>query len=348
MNTKASMTVGPTANPRRSVAVCDGWDTMVGQVDGREGTLVKIVVLTPVTEEQRARLEAAAPVADFVYSSHAGVTSEELSDAEVVVGNVPPARLPEAPRLRFLQLDSAGYDSYLEVPLPDGLVIANASGCYGQAVSEHMLAMLLGMMKHLPDYRDDQRAHVWRWEGHASTLDGANVLVLGAGDIGTHFARLVVALGAHATGCRRHVEQNRPPFERMLALGEIRPHLNEFDVVASVLPSTPETREVVDAPFLSAMREGSYLVNAGRGDLVDQDALVDALTSGHLSGAALDVCTPEPLPADSPLWDTPGLFLTPHQAGRFNLPATLDRIITLAAENVSRFLCGEDPRNRFH
>ncbi|MGI6229818.1 MAG: D-2-hydroxyacid dehydrogenase [Tractidigestivibacter sp.] len=309
---------------------------------------MRIVVLTPVTEEQRSRLEAAAPDAAFVFSSHAGVTADELAEAEIVVGNVAPARLREAPKLRFLQLDSAGFDSYAKAPLPDGLVMANASGCYGPAVSEHMLAMLLGMMKRLPAYRDDQRAHVWRWEGHARTLDGANVLVLGAGDIGTHFARLVVALGAHVAGCRRHAERNDPPFERMLSLDEVRSHLGEFDVVASALPSTPETRGLADDAFFSSMREGSFFVNAGRGDLVDQDALVCALTSGHLAGAALDVCVPEPLPVDDPLWDTPNLLLTPHQAGRFNVPATLDKIIALSAKNIERFLRGEDPINRFH
>ena len=308
---------------------------------------MRVVVLTPLDAGQRARLEAAAPGAEFVFSSHEEVTSGQLADADVVVGNLAPSRIGEAPHLRLLQLDSAGYDDYASAgTVPAGLALCNASGCYGQAVSEHMLAMLLAMMKRLPAYRDDQRAHVWRWEGHARTLDGAGVLVLGAGDIGTHFALLARAMGAHVTGVRRHAVPVREPFERMLTMDGVPPVLGEFDVVASVLPSDPSTRGLVDAGFLRAMRPGSYLVNAGRGDLVDQDALGEALHGGHLAGAALDVCVPEPLPPESPLWDVPNLLLTPHQAGRFNLPATLDRIVDLAAENLGRLVRGERLRNQ--
>lgn len=305
-----------------------------------------VVVLIPATDEQRERLRAAAPGSELVFSSKTDVTSAELAEADVIVGNLPPDRVREAPRLRFLLLDSAGFERYVKPGvLPDAVALCNARGAYGQSVSEHMLAVLLALMKRLPAYRDDQRDHVWRGEGHVATLAGSNVLVMGTGDIGSHFAALVSALGAHPTGARRHAQDPEPPFEAMVKLGEVRSVLGGMDVVASALPSAPETRGLVDAGFLDAMRDGAFFVNVGRGDLVDQTALVQALRSGHLAGAALDVCVPEPLPADDPLWDVPGLLITPHQAGRYNLPATLDRIVDIACDNLARISRGEQPRN---
>lgn len=306
---------------------------------------MNVLVLLPVDEAQRARLEAAAPGARFSYADQRSTTPEQLAEAEVVVGNLAPERLAEAPRLRLLQLGSAGYDRYVASPLPAGAMLACATGAYGQAVSEHMLAMVLSMIKRLPAYHDDQRAHRWADEGPVTSLRGASVLVLGAGDIGTHFAGLASALGARVTGVRRTRVEAAPPFKAMAAMDELFSLLPQADVVVSFLPSSPQTRGLVDARFLAAMHEGAYLANGGRGDLVVQDDLIAALKSGHLAGAALDVTTPEPLPADDPLWDAPGLLLTPHVAGFFHLAVTLDNIVDIAAENLRRLRAGEPPHN---
>ncbi len=229
--------------------------------------------------------------------------------------------------------------------LPAGAMLASASGAYGQAVSEHMLAMLLSMMKRLPAYRDAQRAHEWVDLGSVTSLSGARVLVLGAGDIGTHFARLCAALGARVTGVRRRPSEPHAPFSAMGTFDELPELLPQADVVASVLPSAPGTRRLADAALFSAMRGGAFFVNAGRGDLVVAEDLVAALESGHLAGAALDVTDPEPLPADHPLWDAPGAIVTPHVSGWYHLPVTLDNIVGIAADNLARLARGEKPRN---
>lgn len=307
---------------------------------------MNVLVLLPVDDAQRARLEAAAPEARFSYATTANAPASAVAGADVIVGNLPPERLGEARRLRLLQLNSAGYDNYVAAEtLPEGAMLASASGAYGQAVSEHMLAMVLSMMKRLPAYRDDQRAHRWADEGVVTSLSGARVLVLGAGDIGTHFASLCAALGARVTGVRRSARPAEPPFEAMSSMAELPRLLPQADVVASFLPSTPETRGLADARFFSAMRPGSYFANGGRGDLVVTEDLVAALESGQLAGAALDVTDPEPLPADHPLWDAPGALVTPHVSGWYHLPVTLDNIVEIAAENLRRLVRGELPRN---
>lgn len=308
---------------------------------------MNILVLVPANDEHKATLEAAAPEASFVYTSPGAATDEEVAAADVIVGNLAADRLGATTRLRLIQLNSAGYDDYVAAgTLPAGAALCCATGAYGQAVSEHLFASVLAVMKKLPGYRDLQRSRRWGDLGEVRSPAGANVLVLGAGDIGTHIATLFAAVGSHVTGVRRSLVAAESPFERMATMDELAELLPEADVVASVLPSTPQTRGLADAGFFARMKEGAIFANAGRGDLVNQSALLSALQSGHLAGAALDVCTPEPLPGDDALWTAPNLLLTPHVSGFYHLPVTLDNIVSIAAGNIRALLSGGELRNR--
>ena len=307
---------------------------------------MNILVLVPANDEHKATLEAAAPEASFTYTSPDAAADEEVAAADVIVGNLAADRLGTAARLRLIQLSSAGYDNYVAAgTLPAGAALCCATGAYGQAVSEHLFASVLAVMKKLPGYRDLQRSRRWSDLGEVRSPAGANVLVLGAGDIGTHIATLFAAVGSHVTGVRRSPVAAAAPFERMTTMDELAELLPEADVVASVLPSTPQTRGLTDAGFFARMKEGAIFANAGRGDLVNQSALLSALQSGHLAGAALDVCTPEPLPGDDALWTAPNLLLTPHVSGFYHLPVTLDNIVAIAAGNIRALLSGDELRN---
>lgn len=320
---------------------------------------MNVLVLLPLSDTQKARLEAAAPGSEFVYvtdrsdaiegaglSLETNATDAQVAAADVIIGNIPCERLAATVDLKFLQLNSAGYDRYV-VPgaLPAGTVLANSVGAYGQAVSEHLFAMVLGLMKNLPAYRDGQRERSWEDRGPVSTMHGARVVVLGCGDIGSHFAQLCRGVGAHVAGVRRHVRSVPEGFESVHAMDELSELLPGADVVASFLPSTNETRGLADASFFASMRTGAYFANGGRGDLVDAAALDGALRSGHLGGAALDVTSPEPLPRDSPLWDAPNCFITPHVSGGFHLSTVLDNVVDIAAENLRHLAAGEPIRN---
>ena len=215
--------------------------------------------------------------------------------------------------LQLLQLQTAGYDDYLAAgTVPAEAKLSCSIGAYGQAVSEHMFAMVLSMMKRLPGYHDLQREHRWEDLGPVTSLKNANVLVLGAGDIGGHFATLCRSMGAHVRGIKRHPLVYPIVFEDMDGMDALSERLAEADIVASFMPSTPETRGLANAEFFAAMKPGAFFANGGRGDLVVADDLVAALESGHLAGAAVDVTDPEPLPATSPLWDAPNMLITPH------------------------------------
>ena len=307
---------------------------------------MNILVLPPFTEAQCRVLEAGAPGSVFTYTSPAEATDEQVSSADVIVGNLPPERLAIARRVRLLQLNSAGYDAYAAPgTVPEGAALTCAVGAYGQAVSEHMFAMILAMMKHLDGYRDDGRGHLWTDRGQVTTFAGAQVLVLGAGDIGTHFAKLAGSFGAHVTGVRRRVGEVPEGFDAIRSMDDLPELLPAADVVISFLPSSPATRGLADAAFFARCKPGSYFANGGRGDLVVQADLIAALESGQIAGAALDVTTPEPLPADDPLWDAPNIFITPHVAGQFHLPTVLTNIAAITADNLARLQAGEPLRN---
>lgn len=307
-----------------------------------------VLVTLPLTERQREEFSSlVSSVGGSVsFVSDADVTEADVAAAAIIIGTMPVDMLHASPELEWVQTSTAGYDHLLAPGvLAPGTRLSNASGAYGQAVSEHMLAQLLCLMKRLHRYRDNQGRGLWRDEGPVTSLVGARVLVLGAGDVGTSFARLVRDLGAHVTGMRRSVVEATEPYERMITPDALRDTLPQTDVVASVLPSTPQTRGMANDAFFARMKRGAFFVNAGRGDFVDQDALCRALSSGNLAGAALDVTDPEPLPADHPLWRQPNALITPHVAGWWHLQATVDNVVRISLANLRCYLAGKPLKN---
>ena len=182
---------------------------------------MNILVLLPVNDRHRAILESSAPGEDFIYTSSDAITREQVANANVILGNIDPALLTACEHLQLLQLQTAGYDDYLAAgTVPAEAKLSCSIGAYGQAVSEHMFAMVLSMMKRLPGYHDLQREHRWEDLGPVTSLKNANVLVLGAGDIGGHFATLCRSMGAHVRGIKRHPLVYPIVFEDMDGMGE--------------------------------------------------------------------------------------------------------------------------------
>ncbi len=227
---------------------------------------MNILVLLPVNDRHRAILESSAPGEDFIYTSSDAITREQVANADVILGNIDPDMLTACEHLQLLQLQTAGYDDYLAAgTVPADAKLSCSVGAYGQAVSEHMFAMVLSMMKRLPGYHDLQREHRWEDLGPVTSLKNANVLVLGAGDIGGHFATLCRNMGAHVRGIKRHPLVYPIVFEDMDSMDALPERLAEADIVASFMPSTPETRGLANAEFFAAMKPGAFFANGGRG-----------------------------------------------------------------------------------
>lgn len=311
----------------------------------------QILVALPVTEAHRATLTAAAPEAKFDFATGETATAEQIRRADVIMGNVPVELIRQNHHLEWFQSNFAGPDVYLAPGvLPGDCVVTNATGAYGMAISEWMLGMWLGLLKDLFLYRDRQNRREWdAIERPVRGIDGARVLCVGMGDIGSSFARRAHLLGAQVVGVRRHAHPESPcPAYclRVVGQAELDRELPQADLVALSLPGTPETEGMFDAARLARCKPGAILINVGRGSAVDSDALVQAIRNGPLYGAALDVTSPEPLPPEHPLWEMPTVLITPHISGRFSLPRTLDNIVEIFAHNLKRYTAGQPLDNQ--
>jgi len=301
--------------------------------------------MMPCREKDKDAFLSLSGEYNFTFSE--SPSEEELAAAEVIVGEPRGEKLKAAKSLRFLQVTWAGVDGLLKEGLPEGVVLANASGAFGQSIAEYVFAMIWMLLKKLHRYRDNQRAALWQDLGAEDTLFGKTVLVVGAGDIGTAVAGLVRPFAGKVVGIRR-VEREAPPlFDEMGTLADLDRFLPEADVVVSALPGTPATNGLFNAERFSKMRPGSVFVNVGRGSLVDTDALVNALEKGVPAAAALDVVTPEPLPREHPLWKCENAVITPHITGASfgHRPETTDKIVAIAVDNLRRRAAGEDLLN---
>ena len=299
-----------------------------------------ILNLLPVNEAEKQEFQAIAPEADHIYAGRRTVTPEQLERATVLFGWPRPEDLKRARNLKWFQTMWAGTEEY-DGAVPEGAVFTSSSGSNSRSVAEHMLAGLLALCRRLPAYRDAQRDHQWKDEGAMKTIYEGTVLVVGAGHIGAQFARLCQGLGARTVGLKRTVRGPVDGFDELSPMAELDQWLPRADVVALCLPHTPSTVGLMDERRLRLMKEDAILLNAGRGSVLDQEALVRVMGEGRLWGAALDVTDPEPLPADSPLWDVPNLLLTPHVAGGMRLEITRKACVRMAQDNLRRYLAGE-------
>jgi phosphoglycerate dehydrogenase-like enzyme len=238
------------------------------------------------------------------------------------------------PKLRLVQLLSAGAESWIG-ELPDGVMLANCRGAHGGSTAEWVVAALLSIYRDMREF--DHAQSESRWALHLTdTLQGKNVLVVGAGDLGNQLKRRLEPFDTNVTLVGSTAR------EGVRGVAELPNLLGHYDAVVLMVPVTPETVGMVDANFLSLMPDGAVLVNAARGSIVRTDALLAELNSGRLR-AALDVVDPEPLPPDHPLWTAPGLLLTPHVAGTCR--GNYDRAYAVAARQISLFAAGEKPEN---
>lgn len=306
----------------------------------------KVLVVIPMTQMQKNRLEHILPEAEYVYTSFSEVTKEQVQQAEIILGCVPPDMIKASENLAWIHLNSAGFDLYVE----DGVLsphtmLTTSSGAYGKAVSEHIFAMLLSLQKKLYLYRDNQKKHAWIDEGEVTSITDATILLLGAGDIGSHFAKLSHALGAYVIGVKRTLTGCPPYMDELHTMNELKDLLPKADVVVSFLPSTDKTKGLFNKELFLTMKPGSFFLNGGRGDLICTEDLCDVLESGHLAGAAMDVTEPEPLPENHRLWDIPNAIITPHISGYYHLPETLRNVVNICLQNVKLYADGERLRN---
>lgn len=271
-------------------------------------------------------------------------TEEELARAlpeiTVLCAPLPPrAGWGTARSLRMIQLLGVGAEMLLPSPdLAASVEVATLRGLFAPEVTEHVFAMILALVRALPTLERRQRAREWVQFG-SGTLAGRTLGIVGLGAIGRRIARAGAAFDMRVVALRRTQREPVPFVDREYAATELDGMLAESDVVVISLPKTDATTLLFDGARLAKMKPGALLVDVARGGIVDEAALVDALGTGQLGGAALDVFATEPLPVDDALWSAPNLIVTPHIAGW-----GLDYVARGAAvflENVARLERGE-------
>lgn len=315
----------------------------------------KILVVLPLDKEQRRELESKAPKAEFVYRDQKTVPQEDIKEASIIIGNVKVDFLRDVPKLKWLQLDSAGSDQYAALPVfqEEKALLTNASGSYGLVISEYMVGAAIMMSVGFHKYRDQQNKKIWQRNQPAKTINGTQTLVVGLGDIGSSFAHKMNDLGSHITAVRRTATPGRSYISAVYTLNYLPKILPFADIVAVCLPNSKETQNIFDEKAFSLMKEGAFFMNVGRGSAVDTYALASALSSGHLGAAVVDVTSPEPLPGDHPLWSCENAIITPHIAGLDEQKDAFGKIVTLATRNLEAFMhkkklkCIVDPKTGY-
>ncbi|MGI9413415.1 MAG: D-2-hydroxyacid dehydrogenase [Hyphomicrobiales bacterium] len=305
--------------------------------------MVKLVVNGAAEMADVPGLEAAAERLEIAFAPDPATLARELPGTEILLGwNFRGRELPDcwhlADRLKWIHWGGAGVDAVLFPELIESdVVLTNARGVFDRAMAEYVLGLMLSYAKLLPETFEHQKNRVWKYR-RTERLQGTRAVIFGVGSIARETAAVLGAVGVEVAGVGRSARSGVPVFGEVHSADAAHDVAAGADWVIGVLPGTEETRKFFDAAFFAAMKSGARFINIGRGMSVDETALLAALNSGTIAGAALDVFTTEPLPADDPLWSAPNLIVSPHISGDYNeYPQDL---VAQFLGNVERYLSG--------
>ena len=272
----------------------------------------------------------------------------KVSDAEVIYC-VDAALFEEMQDLRWAHSAFAGVGQFIGSGSfnSEKTLLTNSSGAYGLAISEHVIMVTLMLMRRMPDYLEIINKHEWKQDLRVRSVAGSTMAIIGTGDVGMNAAKRYKALGAKKVAGFSRSGRQREPFDEVYRIDDFDRVMgsglaDEIDVLLLCVPGTSETEGLLSADRIALLSEKTFVINVGRGVVIDQDALIDALNEGRIAGAALDVVYPEPLPADHPLWNAKNCIITPHSSGDMALKYTVDITVDIFCENIRRYVSGKE------
>ena len=297
-----------------------------------------VIVISRNQEEYERRLKALnLPDLEILAPRDADGIRQNIERANIMLANPPLAKnyINDAENVKWMQSTYAGVDAMNAEGLRKDYVLTNIREVYGPPLAEYTFAYILAFRKEISENRAYQKEHLWK-QRLAGMISGQTLCVVGAGSIGKEIAKIGKAFGMRTIGYR---STNQPiEFFDEIYAGDLKQCVALGDYVVSVLPNTKQTDDIFNAEVFASMKNTAVFINIGRGNAVNEVDLIAALKERKIAKAVLDVFKAEPLPADSPLWNTENLYLTPHMAGYiFN-----DRELEIFAENYRRFCAGED------
>lgn len=315
------------------------------QVSGSTSGLTRILIAMPMEELSVDDLHARFPNVSFVQADTETV-HDEIGDATgIVCWSLSAESFELGKQLQWIHVPAAGVEQILRLPgfADRDLLLTNGSGSSAPNMAEHALALMLAFGRRLPWLQRSQEERSWKQWG---ALDGVfeltdqTLVLVGLGAIGLEIAKRAQPFGMHVIGVRRSMSTELPAnVDETATLADLDAVLARADHVVNSLPFTSSTEDFFEVGRFAAMKQGAYFYNLGRGTTVNQQHLIAALESGHLSGAGLDVTDPEPLPEESPLWGMENVILTSHSSG--HSPKMIERRYELLCENIRRYLVNE-------
>ncbi len=309
--------------------------------------LTKLVLAFELDQPFVDRIRTTYPDLEVVVCTDRAKLPEILRGAQALIGwGLNADLLRQLPELRWIYFSGAGVDGMLFPELVESdVILTNNSGVHAPHMAEYLLGMMLAFARGLPELMRAQTRHEWRGRDGLTVYElGRQTLgVVGLGDIGQALAWRASALGMRVVGSRRHVGDPPRGVDRLYPPEGLHELLAESDHVAITLPLTSETQGLIGAAEFAVMKPTAFIYNIGRGPIINTEALLEALRGGQIAGAGLDVTDPEPLPADSPLWDMENVVITAHTSGRG--PFYWERGIELLIENIGRYMRDEPMLN---
>jgi len=301
---------------------------------------VKVLVVDIHAELYRDRLQAEFSGLEFMLFHKSAQVSRDLSGIDVMImfGIEIRDQMPrDAPQLKWIQSLATGVDHFLRCPsLRREVLITSGRGIHGVPMREYVLYLMLAISHDAKRQVEESQRHVWQrrlW----TTLHGKTAVIAGTGVVGAAIGEILQALGMHVIGVSR-TPRVTGGFDEIVASDRLRQTASRTDYLINVLPATPDNAALFDAAVFEAMKPTAYYISAGRGQTVDEAALIKALRQGRIAGAAMEVFQTEPLPADSPFWELPNVFITPHVGGY--IVEYEDFIMPLVIDNMRLFLAG--------
>jgi phosphoglycerate dehydrogenase-like enzyme len=292
--------------------------------------------------ERLALLQAAAPTLELLTYTDAADALAQAADAEGFYGTPTPALLRAAPRLRWVQVGSAGVQEHLFPELVQSEVtLTNAKVIYGSHLADHLMAFILAFNRNLPHLFRCQQQEVWESRANLRAMEmaGETLLIVGLGGTGLALAKRAAAFDMRIVAVTRSAKPPTPGVEHIGRPDELPALLPRADHVAVCCALTPETYHLFSDREFARMKPTAYIHTVTRGGVIDTEALLRALRTGAIAGAGLDVTEPEPLPPGHPLWQMPNVLITPHASG--HSPHSGQRMFDLLRENLRRFGAGE-------
>jgi len=307
---------------------------------------MKVLVNYELSEKlKRKILEEAPQDVNIVFSTDERKILEEVRDADAVFGLLTPEMLKTANRLRWNQTPMAGLERYIpKIPeiVERDIIVTNVAGIYNEEIATHVFALITAFSRDLPTLIRQQDKKIWNVKNvRIVPLLGKTLGIIGLGGIGTEVARRGAVFGMRVIAIRAHPEKGKPPYvEKLWGPEGLDNLLEESDFVVICTPHTPETEKMIKARELKIMKRTAFLINVGRGAVVDLSDLTEALRRGEIAGAGLDVFEEEPLPPNHPLWEMKNVIITPHVAARGLSSLYEERRVNIFLENLKRFVSG--------